>query len=922
MNTEVFDLGKIGITLGGEYDNKVIYEKLTIVLYKGKSYISTKTTQGVSPEQDMIVWQLVAEAKDAYHMLVDAGKTTLSEEEFLEQLVDATKGRFIVQGNITNAADEEDLTVEHSDLLGIDTLKLANRDNTNGMGYVILRKNKSFAEQVTKENTIYEIRYDFDISNATIPNNIRFKFNGGSLINNNIKINSNIVSSDTIGMIPSNMAYASSNYEILVSFINKGFTIDINNIYYIGKSSTSETYINNDINLFGNGTIIFTAYMYDIGNGEFIIKGNNININISGLTFDTTNTKTPKNNSRVFVIDNSIESFMLGDVIFDNCTFLGVRILTYAAKDVDQITNKEGFNSITFTNNKSFEITNYLINIVDCICEYINISNNYFEKIYSSLFNFSTTNEYTSYARNIGHLQNIIIQGNYLDNKDYISEASNYYYSFAVIEGENVICVNNIFKNLRSIANDALYTVYMSCKKVVYSNNYVENCYNIKSNLNECFKAKYGKDLKEFTNNTIIITKESIEELKDRFPEVADLELTIHLFNYQGRYIENCLIQNNHINVYCKFTFGGSQIFAYNYIFNNNTIKALTNDIQALIYLKTSENDINDIGNIQITNNNIEIKNPNLQNHISFLKGNNNAWKVHNVLFENNILYGFFNLGDYDHYYGDSDGTTLISVNNRITNNLMYQHFRYNGGYIRDTILTKDMYIMIYSNNNNSKLDLELKSNKSNILRFNLLNVSENIKYKLDYIFEYITISYIIIINKDSNQLTIIEPNGSENIHTIDDTFEYTIATNDISQRIKLEDKLLEIFINRTDNCIIKVNKYNINRGITNYIKELYKGTNNPTLPSIYKGYTYFNTNLNKTLYWNGSKWVDENNISIDALKFGTFEQKPTIAAHNIPIGYKYFCTDKQSIEGGINGIEIIHKGNNIWCDALGREIS
>lgn len=191
MNTEVFDLGKIGITLGGEYNNKVIYEKLTIVLYKGKSYISTKTTQGISPEQDTLIWQLVAEAKDAYHMLVDAGKTTLTEKEFLEQLVDATKGRYIVQGNIINAADEEDLTVEHSDLLGIDTLKLANRDNTNGMGYVILRKNKSFAEQVTKENTIYEIRYDFDLNGQeiTIPERCTLKFDGGSLSNGTINGN-------------------------------------------------------------------------------------------------------------------------------------------------------------------------------------------------------------------------------------------------------------------------------------------------------------------------------------------------------------------------------------------------------------------------------------------------------------------------------------------------------------------------------------------------------------------------------------------------------------------------------------------------------------------------------------------------------------------------------------------------------------
>ena len=188
MYTEIFDLGKIGITLGGEYDNKVVYEKLTIVLYKGKSYISTKTTQGVSPEQNILVWQLIAEAKDAYHMLVDAGKTTLTEEEFLEQLVDATKGRYIITGNLVNAADEEDLTIEHSDLLGIDTLKLANRDNTNGMGYVILRKNKSFVEQVTKENTIYEIRYDFNLNGQkiTIPNRCILKFEGGSFANGTI----------------------------------------------------------------------------------------------------------------------------------------------------------------------------------------------------------------------------------------------------------------------------------------------------------------------------------------------------------------------------------------------------------------------------------------------------------------------------------------------------------------------------------------------------------------------------------------------------------------------------------------------------------------------------------------------------------------------------------------------------------------
>lgn len=67
-------------------------------------------------------------------------------------------------------------------------IQLTDRDSTNGMGYVILRKNKTFAEQVTKENTIYEIRYDFDLNGATItiPEGCTLDFQGGSFRNGSI----------------------------------------------------------------------------------------------------------------------------------------------------------------------------------------------------------------------------------------------------------------------------------------------------------------------------------------------------------------------------------------------------------------------------------------------------------------------------------------------------------------------------------------------------------------------------------------------------------------------------------------------------------------------------------------------------------------------------------------------------------------
>lgn len=124
-----------------------------------------------------------------------------------QHLSDAVK-QLLGSGNtITNYPDDEDLTVD-----GVN-LKLKDReydkDNFSGLGRVILRKNimtvdgqpKNILSQdmINKENTIYEIRYDFDLNGneITIPEGCVLDFQGGSLSNGNIigsftKINSGI----------------------------------------------------------------------------------------------------------------------------------------------------------------------------------------------------------------------------------------------------------------------------------------------------------------------------------------------------------------------------------------------------------------------------------------------------------------------------------------------------------------------------------------------------------------------------------------------------------------------------------------------------------------------------------------------------------------------------------------------------------
>lgn len=102
-----------------------------------------------------------------------------------ERLIDALEQikPIIINGNVTNAPDEIDITSNEQNLL-----QFKNRSTVDGMGYVILRKNKTFAEQVTQANTIYEIRYDFDLNGTevNIKDNCVLKFNGGSISNGTI----------------------------------------------------------------------------------------------------------------------------------------------------------------------------------------------------------------------------------------------------------------------------------------------------------------------------------------------------------------------------------------------------------------------------------------------------------------------------------------------------------------------------------------------------------------------------------------------------------------------------------------------------------------------------------------------------------------------------------------------------------------
>jgi len=116
-------------------------------------------------------------------------------EDFKSAITDQVNNYhpIVIEGDVTNAADEEDLTSENG------LLKIKNRSALNGMGYVILRRGSSFASQVTLPNTIYEVRYNFDLNGAevTIPANCVLQFTGGSVSNGTLDLNDCKIQADT-----------------------------------------------------------------------------------------------------------------------------------------------------------------------------------------------------------------------------------------------------------------------------------------------------------------------------------------------------------------------------------------------------------------------------------------------------------------------------------------------------------------------------------------------------------------------------------------------------------------------------------------------------------------------------------------------------------------------------------------------------
>ena len=299
-----------------------------------------------------------AEDKVGFEEALGKGKVTENQIAFIES-DDLIWARGKYYGAIPN---NEDLTKNKSGELQFSD-RLYSPENFSGKGYKILRKNMVAGknvltqEMITDPNTIYEVRYDFDLEGAeiTIPEGCVLDFKGGSLRNGTVQLNNTTVSNNDSTIFKNIILLGDGNTSYIESTwfeFPKGELIDsqdyLQSIFNLGKNNLSNIVFKKD---------------------SFYIRGNK---NTSSVDIDFEDIK----NSGLYIYSNTVVDFggssiyNLSKSIQDNGNTIFIyygenikikNLNIYGTLEETKITNKHhgifimGGNSIVLDNIKIFK---------------------------------------------------------------------------------------------------------------------------------------------------------------------------------------------------------------------------------------------------------------------------------------------------------------------------------------------------------------------------------------------------------------------------------------------------------------------------------------------------------------------------------------------------------------------------------------
>ena len=301
-----------------EWKNDVVGTRLSVptilrrnglwITYNNGDKLITEYYIGKNIEIKDKHWQDDTNWEDYTNKLIDGTVEYRHLSESLKQLFN--------KGNVTNFPDEEDLTSDGVALSFKD--RKYKPENFSGLGKVIIRKNivkvgeeyKNILTQsmINKENTIYEIRYDFDLNGEeiTIPEGCVLDFQGGSINNGTIIFSDGTIKASNIRIFDEIVVKGKiSNERIILEWwgINTNRNVDC---------SLS---INKAIKAIPLGkTLVFTSTEYHISNT--ILVDRNINIECKGTIYSN-NTKPAILLKGITAVSVDIENVQEKDANFE-----------------------------------------------------------------------------------------------------------------------------------------------------------------------------------------------------------------------------------------------------------------------------------------------------------------------------------------------------------------------------------------------------------------------------------------------------------------------------------------------------------------------------------------------------------------------------------------------------------------------------
>lgn len=722
----------------------------------------------------------------------------------------------VINEDAANAApDEEDLTLING------LLKLKDRDSHDGKGYVILRLDKSFAEQVTINNTIYEIRYDFDLDgkSVTIPAGCVLEFEGGSLSNGTISADASLTIRDDGRKIFDDIKFV-------------GACI-FNNVYvswFISSypKNTNDYTINNTDEIYqalesGGRRIIFPADKFLHITRTLVIE-DCLDILLDGENGDYIPATFANGYDSPGIFTKSVITMI--DYRFNSD---GVRdgSSKYVAKYTLHIGRINLYNDKTFSDIRDKDVP--VIKITNAPTQiwgldmYANIRcGRWFGKVGGdsniSLFSFTGVK--------------IIADGRYITHVNLYGNVIHTYYGYvfdiingAWMNGIKLFGSTNCAIGAYSDKLSSIYLYGLHQSNVQFSDNNVGyfTFPSISVDQSYVWDLNTGKTIKS------ALYKVKVEQIGTSYEyyNTAGGTLFSKFIHIQTEIANNILMQANLLDLLYKgstktpitnlsYTLNGESVFRF-----SNTIGTVFNLDRLFKY--TPENATGRPNNLPIFNR------------------------------------------AYVKYVSSTSLTIAIS-------------FRFN-------TIESGIYNLWYMNPSLSRTTLIIKKYESSSYTDGIIIVSENDVVNLGY---YNLLQYPIIKRYAyySAELSITITSASTMF-----ALPFIALTNNIT--------------GDTPDTVA----YNITGGS---LPILEAGSN--------WGKVIYNQVLNKQAIWDGLRYIEYDGAKYNVRRTGPFSQKPS--ASDIYVGFRYFCTDKRTAEGANDGIEIIHKGGDIWVDALGRLIT